>query len=87
MVSIIREQTIQLGREYKTIKQTITTTEQFSHLAAICSFDPRRQSLTFKTEKIHPLKTKPRTTPVLLLFSNPHPRSVAAGMFLSEPRQ
>ena len=68
------------------IKETITSSEQFSNLATISSFDPRTQSITFKTEKIHPLEMKPQTTPVLLLFSNPHPLSVAAGMFLSEPR-
>jgi len=71
---------------YKTIQETITSTEQFSNLAAISSFDPRTKSITFKTEKIHPLETTPHTTPVLLLFSNPHPLSVASGMFLSEPR-
>ncbi len=86
MTSIIRNQTIQLSSQFETIKETITSTEQFSNLAAISSFDPRNNSLTFKTEKIHPLETKPHTTPVLLLFSNPHPLSVASGMFLSEPR-
>ena len=86
MTSIIRSQTIQQGSQYETIKETITSTEQFSNLAAISSFDSRTKSITFKTEKIHPVETKHRTTPVLLLFSNPHPLSVASGMFLSEPR-
>jgi hypothetical protein len=38
------------------------------------------------TESIHPNRHPGRRTPVLLLFSNPHPLSVRAGMFLSEPR-
>ena len=86
MTSIIREHTIQLGSQFDTIKETITSSEQFSNLAAISSFDPKTKSITFKTEKIHPVETKQYTTPVLLLFSNPHPLSVASGMFLSEPR-
>jgi len=86
MTSIIREQTIQLGSQFETIKETIISTEQFSNLAAISTFDSRNKSITFKTEKIHPVETKQHATPVLLLFSNPHPLSVASGMFLSEPR-
>ena len=85
MTSIIRNQTIMLGNQFESIKDTIKSKEQFINLASISSFDTSKKSITFKTEKIHPIKTKNAQTPVLLLFSNPHPVSVASGMFLSEP--
>ncbi|MBA7630524.1 hypothetical protein ES703_38046 [subsurface metagenome] len=40
------------------------------------------KTIIYKTEILCPLKSENRI-PVLLLFSNPHPRSIISGMFLS----
>ncbi len=45
-------------------------------------FDGRANTLTFKTERLVPVTYSGRPR-VMLLFSNPHPRSVHLGMFLS----
>jgi hypothetical protein len=84
-MSIIRQQTINLEDHFDTIKESIQTNKKFSNLKQICSFNSQQRSLTFKTEKIHPTDYSSDTKPVMLLFSNPHPLSVNAGMFLSEP--
>lgn len=85
MTSIIQKQTIVLGRQFEAIKETIQSNDQFSNLASISSFNSRNVTITFQTEKIHPPKNWKNQSPILLLFSNPHPLSVASGMFLSEP--
>lgn len=85
MTSIIQKQTIALGSQFEAIKETIQSNEQFFNLASISSFNSRNATITFQTEKIHPPKNRKNQSPILLLFSNPHPLSVASGMFLSEP--
>lgn len=84
-MSIIQQQTINLNGHYDVIEERIKTNKKFSNLEQICSFNNQQRSLTFKTEKIHPTDYSSDTKPVILLFSNPHPLSVNAGMFLSEP--
>ncbi len=49
------------------------------------TFNEHEKSITFKTEKIHPRRPPKNTKSVVFLFSNPHPLSVQAGMYLSEP--
>lgn len=44
--------------------------------------DDDTKTITYKTELLCPPKANDRI-PVLLLFSNPHPKSIMAGMFLS----
>ena len=86
MNTIIREQTIPLADQYESIKKRIRNDPAFSNLSQICAFDDDQQSLTFKTEKIHPEVAGIGLCSVMLLFSNPHPLSVKTGIFLSEPR-
>jgi hypothetical protein len=85
MRSIIQRQSIELGNHFEAIKEKIQTDDYFSHLDSISSFDPKNKTITFKTEKIYPIKNRKNQTPILMVFSNPHPRSVKSGMFLSEP--
>lgn len=85
MNAVIREQTIPLADRYEVIKRMISLDGAFSNLKKICTFADDQQSLTFKTEKIHPIATGTGRRPVMLLFSNPHPLSVSTGIFLSEP--
>ena len=84
-MTIIQQQTINLGDHYDIIRVRIQTIRKFSNLCDICSFNNQQRTLTFKTEKIHPNNYSSDTKPVMLLFSNPHPLSVNSGMFLSEP--
>jgi len=84
-VSIIQQQTIQLSDQFENIREIIQTQDTFSNLSTICSFKENEKSITFRTEKIHPLTPPKSTKPVILLFSNPHPISVQTGIFLSEP--
>lgn len=86
MNTIIREQKIILNDQYDSIKTRIKRLDDFVNLASICSFNDEQESLTFKTEKIHPEITGDKFTSLMFLFSNPHPLSVKAGLFLSEPR-
>lgn len=86
MNAIIREQEIILTDQYDFIKTRIKQLDVFVDLSRICSFKDEEKSLTFKTEKIHPEFTGDKFTSLMFLFSNPHPLSVKAGLFLSEPR-
>ena len=86
IMSIIQKQTLYLSEQFADIRETIQSQAAFSNLSSICSFNERKKSLTFKTEKIHPEKPPKNTKSVVLLFSNPHPLSVRAGMYLSESR-
>ena len=84
-MNIIQKQTIELSDQFENIRKTIQTEDVFSNLSTICTFNEHKKSITFKTEKIHPPKPPKNTKPVVFLFSNPHPLSVQAGMYLSEP--
>ena len=86
MNTIIREQNIILNDQYDSIKTRIKQLDDFNNLSRICSFNDEQESLTFKTEKIHPEIIGDKFTSLMFLFSNPHPLSVKAGLFLSEPR-
>lgn len=81
--SIIQNQTTQLSNQFEIIKEIITTQDIFSNLSSICSFNEKKESITFKTEKIHPHQSLKRKTSVILLFSNPHPISVQSGLLKS----
>jgi hypothetical protein len=84
-MSITQEQTFFLGDHFEDIKEIIESQSLFSNLLTISTFSEQKKSITFKTERIHPSKFEKNTKPVILLFSNPHPLSVQAGMYLSEP--
>ncbi|TSA48170.1 MAG: hypothetical protein D4R56_00885 [Deltaproteobacteria bacterium] len=49
------------------------------------SSDDVALTINYKTEEITPIVSNKNKIKVLLLFKNPHPDSVAAGLFLSEP--
>lgn len=85
MNTIIIEQKIILNDQYDAIKTRIKQLDDFINLSTICSFNDEQESLTFKTEKIHPEITGDKFSSLMFLFSNPHPLSVKAGLFLSEP--
>ncbi|MBT9141413.1 MAG: hypothetical protein DDT30_02005 [Dehalococcoidia bacterium] len=86
MNGIVKEQKIFLNEHYDSVKSIIQHNDDFIHLSNICRFRDDQKSLIFKTEKIHPETIGEKTISILLLFSNPHPLSVKAGLFLSEPR-
>jgi hypothetical protein len=86
MTSIIQKQSIVLGDQFEAIRQKIKTDDHFSDLSSITSFNSKNETVTFQTEKIHPIKHLKNQTSILMLFSNPHPLSVKSGMFLSEKR-
>jgi hypothetical protein len=50
----------------------------------LCSFNDEAKEITYLTEEITPEYEGNDRIKVLLLFKNPHPDSVAAGLFLSE---
>ena len=85
MNGIVKDQKIFLNEHYYSIKSIIQKNDLFMNLSNICRFRDDQNSLIFKTEKIHPDTIDEKAISIMLLFSNPHPLSVKAGMFLSEP--
>lgn len=72
--------------EYQSVKGKLESDPDFLSLRKIIlSFDDAEKSITYLTEEITPAYEGDDRTKVLLLFKNPHPDSVAAGLFLSEP--
>ena len=72
--------------EYQSVKNILEDDVNFaSTRKVIQSFDDAGKSITYLTEEITPEDEGNDRTKVLLLFKNPHPDSVAAGLFLSEP--
>lgn len=85
--TIIVKKELILGQDFKTIKERIEGRSEYAGLRKLCCFDEKRMLLKYATEQIHPARLKyPNRIPILFLFSNPHPQSVANGLFLSEPR-
>jgi len=82
---IIRKKIFKLHDQYESVRKTIEDEEKFANLLSISKFDAENRTIEFKTEKIHPKCKNNNITPVMMLFSNPHPLSVKNGMFLSEP--
>ncbi len=87
MSTINIPKTYLLGDKYETVKQQASKIlERYLSYPGLITFDDRRMSITFSSEKLIPFTftNRPR---VLLLFSNPHPLSVHQGMFLSPNSQ
>jgi len=80
----IRKAYIDFGDSYKCkyAKNQIAEEKGFSGVKVSCE-GPR---MHFLTESIHPNIASPKRPRVMLLFSNPHPDSVAQGLFMSEKR-
>ena len=69
--------------EFQSITEKLTVDERYAGIEWSC--DTATLTIKYKTEEITPAYEGNDRTKVLLLFKNPHPDSVAAGLFLSEP--
>lgn len=88
MNSVRQEKTIIFTNdsEYQNVKRTLENDAGFaSTRRMIQAFDDSKKTIRYLTEEITPVYEGNDRTKVLLLFKNPHPDSVAAGLFLSEP--
>jgi hypothetical protein len=70
--------------EYHMVKARLFIEPVFVSARKLCSFNDEAKEITYLTEEITPEYEGNNRTKVLLLFKNPHPDSVAAGLFLSE---
>lgn len=76
---------LKLGGSFAEIRNRIETDSKYAGLKNLCSFSPEKNELIYRTEHIYPNRSEhPDRVPVLFLFSNPLPESVACGLFLSE---
>ena len=76
-------ETYKLGQSYPEVKSRARSSlKKYFDIEELYSWDDGKKGITFTSERLipaHPIG-KPR---VMLLFSNPHPRSVQMGMFHS----
>lgn len=85
---IITSISLELGDNFDNIKNKIDSDSRYAGLKKLelCEFYPEEKRFEYSTERIHPNHSEhPTRIPILLLFSNPHPNSVASGLPLSEP--
>lgn len=76
-------ETYELGQEYLKIKNRAKRSlKKYFDIEELYSWDDGKKRVAFTSERLIPMHPsgKPR---VMLLFSNPHPRSVQMGMFHS----
>jgi hypothetical protein len=86
MRPIITSRRLKLGGAFADIRNKIETDSKYAGLKKLCRFSSEKNELVYCTEKIYPKRSEhTKRIPVLFLFSNPHPDSVACGLFLSEP--
>lgn len=71
--------------EYHMVKARLLMEPSFASTRKLCTFNDEAREINYQTEEITPEYEGNDRTKVLLLFKNPHPDSVAAGLFLSEP--
>ncbi|MFZ4439744.1 MAG: hypothetical protein ACOYOS_15055 [Syntrophales bacterium] len=72
--------------EYQSVRRILESDPNFaSTKRLIRTFDDVSKTINYVTEEITPEYEGYDRAKVLLLFKNPHPDSVAAGLFLSEP--
>lgn len=85
MNSVIKDKLIQCANreEFQSITDKLKADARYAGVMWSC--DTASQTINYKTEEITPAYEGYDRTKVLLLFKNPHPDSVAAGLFLSEP--
>jgi hypothetical protein len=73
-----------MGDRFTEIKDKIDNDPKYRELRCICKFFPDEKRLEYKTEGIYPNSSDHTDrTPILFLFSNPHPVSVKNGLLLS----
>lgn len=88
MSSVRQDKTIPFANhaEYESVKSKLENDPDFASIRKVIrNFDDADRKLTYITEEITPGYEGNARTKVLLLFKNPHPDSVEAGLFLSEP--
>jgi len=72
-----------LGEEYESIKNCAAKfLEKYQDDSDVIAFNDTDKSVKFTSERLIPTRSTQRPH-VMLLFSNPHPRSIQQGMFLS----
>jgi len=86
MNNINSERTYLLGNEFSRVLKNALILQEYMNEKSIYRFDQRDKSISFLTEALIPTGKKHRPR-IMLLFSNPHPHSVAQGMFLSPNRK
>lgn len=77
-----------LGKNYDTIVSNLDNNETLKEYTRNKNYfrkNDKTKTIIYKTEILCPLKPENRI-PVLLLFSNPHPKSIITGMLLSPER-
>jgi len=83
---IIRQEKIKFASkaEYDSAKSKLKDDAIYaSALQLVTKLDDTALEISYKTEEIVPKKSKSRRIKVLLLFKNPHPGSVDAGLFFA----
>ena len=82
---IITSRSLELDDNFDDIVSKIENDSRYAGLKELCEFYSQENRVEYSTERIHPNHSEhPTRIPLLLLFSNPHPDSVASGLFLSE---
>lgn len=71
--------------EYNVVKARLQMEPVFVSIRKLCTYNDVAREIEYLTEEITAEYEGNDRTKVLLLFKNPHPDSVAAGLFLSEP--
>ena len=70
--------------EYASVKSGLRDDSRYAAIGRIITgYDDEACTITYNTEEILPRAIDPRRKKVLLLFKNPHPGSVEAGLYLS----
>ena len=83
MSDINFQRTYLLGEAFEdTKKRAIKKLSKYLSYPNLVTFNDGERSVTFSSEKLIPTVSTNRPR-IMLLFSNPHPHSVAQGMFLS----
>ena len=88
MGQIIKEETIKFVNkaEYDSVKSKLESEPKYESIRKIIEkYDDETFKISYKTEEIIPQVIDENRIKVLLLFKNPHPDSVKAGLYLSEP--
>lgn len=86
MRRIITSRRLKLGGSFANVTKKIKTDSKYAGLENLCRFSLEKNEVVYCTEHIYPNRSEhTERIPVLFLFSNPHPGSVACGLFLSEP--
>jgi len=82
---IIKDKSIQCAshEEFQSATEKLKRDARYAGIEYLC--DTATLTIKYKTEEITPSYAGNDRIKVLLLFKNPHPDSVAAGLFLSEP--